>query len=129
MIVSLMLASVTSVMSPIPRHMAADCLSRFWKENDGKTVRRLPVGIAPENVFWSLGTRDFSDGLKAFDRLVDEGLSKSTYNCITLTLRCNPELGDAETIAAAKRCIEKAHADGSIKPVVMTGDAKDVVTK
>ncbi|MBQ0031976.1 MAG: hypothetical protein KBT68_04150, partial [bacterium] len=101
-----------SAAGPVPKCQPDAVVSRFWKENDGKTVRRLPVGIAPENVFWSLGTRDFSDGMKTFDRLVDEGLSKSTYNCITLTLRCNPELGDAETIAAAKRCIDKAHAEG-----------------
>ena len=87
-------------------------LEDFWRANEGRTVRRLPVGIVPENVFWSFGTRDFSDGFKTFDRLVDEGLAKSTYNCITLTLRCNPELGDEETEAAAKRCFEKAHAEG-----------------
>jgi len=90
----------------------ADPLDDFWRTNDGKTIRRLPVDIVPENVFWSFGTRDFSDGMKTFNRLEDESFAKSTYNCITLTLRCNPELGDPETIAAAKACCEKAHAAG-----------------
>lgn len=91
---------------------AEDALARFWRENDGKTVRRLPVQVMPENVFWSFGTRDFSEGMKTFGKLMDEGLDRSTYNCITLTLRCNPELGDAETLAAAKQAIAKAHAQG-----------------
>ena len=90
----------------------ADPLARFWRENDGKTVRRLPVDVLPENVFWSFTTRDFPDGMKAFNRLVDEGFARSTYNCVTLTLRCNPELGDPETQAAAKAFFAKARAAG-----------------
>ena len=89
-----------------------DPLARFWRENDGKTVRRLPVDVVPENAFWGFGTRDFSDGMKAFNRMVDEGFAKSTYNCVTLTLRCNPELGDAETMSAAKAFFAKARAAG-----------------
>ena len=89
-----------------------DGLTRFWLENESRSVRRLPVSIAPENVFWSFGTRDFADGMKTFNRLVDESFAKSTYNCITLTLRCNPELGDPETVAAAKAAIARAHKDG-----------------
>ena len=38
---------------------ASDLLVRFWRENDGKTVRRLPVDVVPENVFWGFGTRVF----------------------------------------------------------------------
>ena len=90
----------------------SDPLARFWRENDGKTVRRLPVDVVPENVFWGFGTRDFPDGMKAFNRMIDESVARSTYNCVTLTLRCNPELGDPETMAAAKTVCEKAHAAG-----------------
>ena len=89
-----------------------DPLTRFWRENDGKKVRRLPVDVVPENAFWGFGTRDFPDGMKTFNRMVDECLAKSTYNCVTLTLRCNPELGDAETISAAKALFAKARAAG-----------------
>jgi hypothetical protein len=91
---------------------ADDPLARFWRENDGKTVRRLPVDVLPENAFWGFITRDFPDGMKAFNRMVDEGFAKSTYNCVTLTLRCNPELGDAETMSAAKAFFAKARAAG-----------------
>ena len=98
-------ASLSATSSPDP-------LARFWRENDGKAVRRLPVDVVPENVFWGFGTRDFPDGLKAFSRMIDESVAKSTYNCVTLTLRCNPELGDPETMAAAKTVCEKAHAAG-----------------
>ena len=90
----------------------ADPLVRFWRDNDGKSVRRLPVDVVPENVFWGFGTRDFPDGLKAFSRMIDESVAKSTYNCVTLTLRCNPELGDKETLLAAQAVNEKAHAAG-----------------
>lgn len=89
-----------------------DAMTRFWRENDGKTVRRLPVQVLPENVFWSFSSRDFADGMKTFSRMAEESFARSTYNCITLTLRCNPELGDPETQSAAKSCIEKAHAAG-----------------
>ena len=92
--------------------VADDPLARFWRENDGKTVRRLPVDVLPENAFWGFITRDFPDGMKAFNRMVDEGFAKSTYNCVTLTLRCNPELGDAETMSAAKAFFAKARAAG-----------------
>ena len=91
---------------------SGDPLVRFWRENDGKTVRRLPVDMLPENAFWGFNTRDFPDGMKAFSRMVDEGFANSTYNCVTLTLRCNPELGDAETMAAAKAFFAKARAVG-----------------
>ncbi len=91
---------------------ATDPLDEFWRNNDGKTVRRLPVDIVPENVFWSFGTRDFSDEMKTYNKLVDEGLAKSTYNCITHTLRCNPELGDPETLEAARAAFARAHQEG-----------------
>ena len=52
---------------------SGDPLERFWRENDGKTVRRLPVDVLPENAFWGFNTRDFPDGMKAFNRMVDEG--------------------------------------------------------
>ncbi len=91
---------------------SADPLVRFWRDNDGKVVRRLPVDVVPENAFWGFTTRDFSDNLKSFNRMVDESVSQSTYNCVTLTLRCNPELGDRETLLAAQSVCEKAHAAG-----------------
>lgn len=92
--------------------LADDPLTRFWLEKDGRAVRRLPVDVQPENAFWGFGTRDFSDGMKTFSRMADECFAKSTYNCITLTLRCNPELGDAETMSAAKTFFAKARAAG-----------------
>ena len=114
--IALSLAIGVAAMLHGPSCLAAGAadepLTRFWMENDGKTVRRLPVDVLPENVFWSFTTRDFPDGMKAFNRLVDEGFARSTYNCVTLTLRCNPELGDPETQAAAKAFFAKARAAG-----------------
>ena len=91
---------------------ASDPLVRFHLENEGRTVRRLPVGVLPENVFWWFTTRDFSDGMKTFNRLVDEGLAGSTYNCVTLSLRCNPEFGDREVRSAARDFFGKTRAAG-----------------
>ena len=45
-----------AILSTAP---SADPLVRFWRENDGKSVRRLPVDVVPENVFWGFGTRVF----------------------------------------------------------------------
>ena len=106
------LCAITTLCMAVEGVSASDPLARFWRENDGKTVRRLPVDVVPENVFWGFGTRDFPDNLKAFNRMIDESVARSTYNCVTLTLRCNPELGDSETMAAAKTVCEKAHAAG-----------------
>ena len=105
-------AALNGLCAPLCTTPSADPLVRFWRENDGKAVRRLPVDVVPENVFWGFGTRDFPDGLKAFSRMIDESVAKSTYNCVTLTLRCNPELGDKETLLAAQAVNEKAHAAG-----------------
>ena len=105
-------AALNGLCAPLTIAPSADPLVRFWRDNDGKSVRRLPVDVVPENVFWGFGTRDFPDGLKAFSRMIDESVAKSTYNCVTLTLRCNPELGDKETLLAAQAVNEKAHAAG-----------------
>ena len=105
-------AALNGLCAPLPIAPSADPLVRFWRDNDGKSVRRLPVDVVPENVFWGFGTRDFPDGLKAFSRMIDESVAKSTYNCVTLTLRCNSELGDKETLLAAQAVNEKAHAAG-----------------
>ena len=96
----------------IPSASFSDALARFHLSNGGKTVRRLPVEVLPENVFWWFTTRDFADGMKTFNRLVDEGFEKSTYNCVTLSLRCNPEFGDSETQSAAMKFFKKARAAG-----------------
>lgn len=96
----------------VPAACEADLLHGFMRSNAGRTVRRLPVSILPENVFLSFSSRDFAEGMTTFDRMLDEVISKSTYNCITLTLRCNPELGDEETMKAAKRVFDKARAEG-----------------
>ena len=39
----------------------------FWRDNDGKTIRRIPVNVMPENVFWGFGTRAFADVMKTFN--------------------------------------------------------------
>jgi hypothetical protein len=91
---------------------AEDCLRRFYTANNGKTLRRLPIDILPENGFWWFTTRDFADGMSAFNHLADEGLAKSTYNCITLSLRCNHELGHPQTQQAARNFFKKAGEHG-----------------
>ncbi|MBR4611466.1 MAG: hypothetical protein IKO40_01990, partial [Kiritimatiellae bacterium] len=89
-----------------------DPLGRFWRENDGKVVRRLPIDVLPENVFLWFTNRDFADGMKVFDRLADECFAQSTYNCVTFTLRCNPDLSDVQTLEATRKFFAKAHASG-----------------
>jgi len=107
-----LLCTVAGVFAFASMAAEADALTRFWRENDGKTVRRLPVNVMPENVFLSFGNKDFSDDFRTFGALMDALDAKSTYNCITLTLRCNPELAEEKTQAAAKKAIARAHQAG-----------------
>ena len=60
-----MIATMLAAAAWLAVAAADDPLSRFWRENDGKTVRRLPVDVLPENAFWGFITRDFPDGMKA----------------------------------------------------------------
>ena len=107
-----MMALPQAAVCAAPASAQCDPLVAFHLSNSGKTVRRLPVDVVPENVFWWFTTRDFADGMKTFSRLVDEGLAGSTYNCVTLSLRCNSEFGGHEVQEAARVFFAKTRAAG-----------------
>lgn len=88
-------------------------LVRFYAENVGKTVRRLPTWICPEDAFVMIHGESFRPGAENANAALMEMLAeKGTYNFVTLTLRCHPELGDAETEREVKKVIEVAHRHG-----------------
>ena len=74
---------------------------------------RLPVSVLPENVFLGFGNADFRepDGrtMAAVVRMLGE---ESTYNVITLTLRCTNDLSSAETQRRVRMVAEQAHGYG-----------------
>lgn len=88
-------------------------LVRFWNENAGKSVRRLPTWICPENAFFMIHGESLKPGAeKANTALMKCLAEKGTYNVVTLTLRCHPELGDAEIENEVRKIVEVAHANG-----------------
>ena len=93
----------------------AKAFEKFWDGTKGQTLRRLPVQVVPENAFVSLNAIDFKPGKETFKRdavFRDVFGKMSPYNCITLTLRCRPDLNDPGTQKRAADLIAQAHADG-----------------
>lgn len=94
-------------------HISETALTRFWDETTGKTIRRLPVQVVPENSFVSLSNVNFENPTPSIElRQVSEVAAKSTYNVFTLTLRSVPDLSDAITQERVKAYIAAAHAAG-----------------
>ncbi len=93
--------------------LADPILDSFYVENAGRTLRRLSTDILPENAFFMVHGPSLAKGAENANAALMEMLAeKSTYNFITLTLRCHPELGDAEIVAEVKKVIEVAHRHG-----------------
>ena len=89
-----------------------DPLEKFWLETKGRTIRRLPVQIVPENVFQSLSETTFAEPAAYTRQLVKDVAARSTYNVITLTLRSIPDLSDKITEERVQDFIRTAHAEG-----------------
>jgi hypothetical protein len=88
-----------------------DVLARFHSENEGKSLRRIPSWVVPENAFVSISNPDFEEPDGATQaRIFDAYRDKSDWNVITYTLRCRPDLCSPEVqsrvAVAAKRAKE-----------------------
>ena len=106
---------VTGMAVAVSASCSADPLDAFWDGTSGRTLRRLPVQVVPENAFVSLSNLDFGkpDSSLMCDRIVRDIFGRlSPYNCITLTLRSRPDLSDAATEAHVKDVIAQAHKEG-----------------
>ena len=102
--------------------MGCGALDRFWDGTSGETLRRMPLGVVPENVFWSLSNASFEEG-EAYERTAAADIAaKSVYNVVTLTLRSIPDLSDRVTERFAETFIRESHANG-VK-VLMDIDAR-----
>ena len=77
-------------------------------------MNRLPIDVLPENVFEGFGNANFFDPSFAdIDRVrLDYYASNSTFNVITLTLRCAPDLNDPRTKEKVRAFTDLAHARG-----------------
>ncbi len=114
-----------AAIAALAQGRASDALEKFWDESAGRTIRRLPVQVVPENAFISLGNGDFKDESNAFlrDRLVRDVFGElSPYNCITLTLRCEPTLDSEAVRRRVADVVAEAHRHGI--QVLMDVDAR-----
>ena len=71
-----------------------DVLARFYGENVGKALRRIPSWVVPENAFVGLSNSDFEDESGATQkRIFDAYRDRSDWDVITYTLvvRCADE--------------------------------------
>lgn len=79
-----------------------------------RILRRLPLDVLPENVFESLSNAHFYD--PSFADLNREKLdgyaTNATFNVVTLTLRCAPDLNDPRTKEKVADYVRLAHARG-----------------
>ena len=91
----------------------ADAVDDFWRENAGRTVRRLPVDVLPENGFVILREAERGEkGLALAERIVDEVCRKSTYNVFTVTPRWLKELDHPDSEEMVRRLAPVAHRHG-----------------
>lgn len=73
---------------------------------------KISERILPENAFVCICNEDFDDNGSALLRLADELGTNSTFNVITLSLRCRHDLKAGETRDLAKRFIDRSHQYG-----------------
>ena len=69
-------------------------LERFYSENDGATLRRLPSWVMPQPSAMMLANEDLKDDpvTGAHARIFDLLRDRSDWNVITFALRCVPDL-------------------------------------
>lgn len=87
-------------------------LGRFWRESEGRTVRRLPVDVLPENVFVILREDQRVAGFEVAETAVREICAKGTYNVITLTPRWQQEISGDDYAEAVRRLSDIARSYG-----------------
>ncbi len=82
--------------------------------NAQEVIRHLPIDVIPENVFQSFSNNNFErEDFADVDRVrLDYYATNSTYNVVTLTLRCKPDLNDPRTQAKTREYVELAHERG-----------------
>lgn len=86
-------------------------LRRFYSENDGKALRRLPSYIVPENAFISISNPDFDD-FSAQNEIWRAHIEDSDYNVLTYTLRCVPDLSDRRVEEIVRKAAKAYRAAG-----------------
>ena len=81
-----------------------DVLARFYSENDGKSLRRLPSWIVPENAFDGFGISDPSNVVQR--RLLELYRDRSDWNVLTYCCRSSEPLNPAVTSRLAMAASE-----------------------
>ena len=104
------MAAACSLRAAEPRGESA--LERFWRESEGRTVRRLPIDVLPENAFVILREDQRVVGPEVAEAAIREICEKGTYNVITLTPRWRQEISGDDYAAVVRRLSAVAHAYG-----------------
>ena len=110
---TLALASLVCLPLVASADQVPDALARYYRENTGRVLRRLPTWIVPENAFLSISNLDFDETTRGVtDRILADYAAKGDYNCVTYTLRCVPDLSDPRVEARVARTARALHASG-----------------
>ena len=99
-------------MAALAAHGAVDCrlgdrgdvLARFYSENDGKSLRRLPSWIVPENAFGGFAISDPSNVVQR--RVLEVFRDRSDWNVLTYCCRSSEPLNPAVTSRLAMAASE-----------------------
>ena len=82
----------------------SEALDDFWRKSVGRTVRRLPVEVLPENGFVILRDDERGEqGLPLAESVVEAMCEHGTYNVFTVTPRWLRELDHPDTEAMIRR--------------------------
>ena len=88
---------------------SAEVLERFYRENDGKSLRRLPNWVLPEALFCSLSNADIEgDGTNILGRIYALCRDRLDVNVLTWQPRCRLDLSSPyveERVAEAVRSL------------------------
>ena len=129
---ALMLSAAASAQTPRMHPSQEGVLERFYRENDGKYVRRLPTWIMPQPSTLMLSNDDLQEDFKGgvHDRVLDLFQERSDLNLITYALRCIPDLSTPEIERRAAETAVKAREAGinlmmNIDPRIMRNEFFD----
>ncbi len=85
---------------------SAEVLERFYRENDGKSLRRLPNWVLPEALFCNLRNVDIEgDGTNILGRIYALCRDRLDVNVLTWQPRCRLDLS---RIVAMSFCVPRS---------------------
>lgn len=107
------LDAIRPVKSHVVIRRRGDEAAAFLRANADKSLNKIPVRIAAENIFLCAGDGVFTPEGEAAELAAHEKFyAESTYNLLTYSLRCKNDLNDEATRAHVKKVVDTAHVHG-----------------